>query len=104
MSQPSSQPSLFGLSYGWSYVLSAFTLTICCCLPLALLATMGGSGTGVERAHALLTWLPVMAGILAAGSALLYAAYLRHNTTWQRQVLMAMWAFSALGMVGWWKL
>ena len=25
-------------------------------------------------------------------------------SAWQRHVLMAMWALSALGMVGWWKL
>ncbi|WP_287919854.1 hypothetical protein [Comamonas sp.] len=25
-------------------------------------------------------------------------------SAWQRHVLMAVWALSALGMVGWWKL
>lgn len=104
MSQPSSQPSLFGLSYGWSYALSAFTLTICGCLPLALLATMGHTGTGAERANALIAWLPVMAGLLVVGTAGLYFGYLRQKPHWQRHALMLMWALSALGMVGWWKL
>ena len=104
MTTPSSQPSLFGLSYGWSYALSAFTLTICGCLPLALIAVMGHSGTGAERANALMAWLPIMAGVLAVGSAVLYFAYVRHHSEWKRRALMVMWALSALGMVGWWKL
>ncbi|MBF6630916.1 MAG: hypothetical protein ITG01_07160 [Comamonas sp.] len=104
MSPTHSQASLFGLSYGWSYALSAFTLTICGCLPLALIATMGATGTGEERANVLIAWLPVMAAILAVGTAVLYFTYLRHHTKWQRHALMALWALSALGMVGWWKL
>lgn len=104
MATSSSQPSLFGLSYGWSYALSAFTLTVCGCLPLALIAVMGNTGSGAERANALMAWLPVMAGVLALGSAALYFAYLRHHSRWQRHALTAMWTLSALGMVGWWKL
>ena len=104
MSTPSSQPSLFGLSYGWSYALSAFTLTICGCLPLALLAVMGHSGTGAERANALMAWLPIMAGLLAVATAVLYFAVLRHHPKYQRHAMMVLWALSALGMVGWWKL
>lgn len=104
MSQPSPQVSLFGLSYGWSYALSAFTLTICGCLPLALLATMGATGTGAERAHALIAWLPVMAGFIALACAILYFAVLRTRTAWRRHALMLIWALAALGMVGWWKL
>jgi hypothetical protein len=104
MSQAPSSPSLFGLSYGWSYALSAFTLTICGCLPLALMATSGHTGTGPERAQALMVWLGVMAAVLAVGTAALYAGYLRHNVRWQRHAMMAIWALSALGMVGWWKL
>lgn len=104
MTQPSSKSSLLGLSYGWSYVLAAFTLTVCGCLPLALLATMGHTGSGPERAHALMAWLPVMAGLLAVGCALLYYAWLRYRAQYQRQALMALWALAALGMVGWWTL
>lgn len=65
---------------------------------------MGATGTGEERANVLIAWLPVMAAILAVGTAVLYLAYLRHHTKWQRHALMALWALSALGMVGWWKL
>ena len=104
MSQASSSPSLFGLSYGWSYALSAFTLTICGCLPLALMAMAGHTGTGAERANALVTWLVVMAVALAVGTTALYFAYLRQNTQWRRSAMLALWALSALGMVGWWKL
>lgn len=104
MTTSSSQPSLFGLSYGWSYALSALTLTICGCLPLALLAVMDHTGTGAERANALLAWLPIMAGVLAVGAAVLYFAFLRTHGKWQRHALMVMWCLSALGMVGWWKL
>ena len=101
---PSSQPSLFGLSYGWSYALSALTLTICGCLPLALIVTMGHSGTGAERANALLASLPIMAGLIAVLCAVVYVGVLRYNPAYRRHVLMLMWALSALGMVGWWKL
>lgn len=104
MPQPLPQVSLFGLSYGWSYALSAFTLTICGCLPLALIATMGATGTGAERANALIAWLPVMAGLIALVCAALYFGVLRTRTAWRRHALMLMWALAALGMVGWWKL
>ena len=104
MSEPSSSPSLFGFSYGWSYALAAFTMTVTCCLPLALLATMQHTGTGAERANALIAWLPVMAGLVAVASVLLYVGKVRHTVHWQRSALMVMWALSALGMVGWWKL
>lgn len=104
MTQPSPQPSLFGLSYGWSYALAAFTLTICGCLPLALLATMGHTGSGAERAHALMAWLPIMAGLIAGSCVVLFLAVLRHRHVWRRHALMGMWALSALGIVGWWKL
>ena len=95
---------MWGLSYGWSYALAAFTLTVCGCLPLALLATMHHTGTGAERAQALLTWLPVMAGLIAAACALLYTMVLRQRVHWRRHALMALWALSALGMWGWWRL
>lgn len=104
MPQASTPPSLFGLSYGWSYALSAFTLTVCGCLPLALLATMGATGTGAERASALMTWLLVMAALLAGASALAYFTVLRSKVQWRRHALMAMWALAALGMAGWWEL
>jgi hypothetical protein len=104
MSQPVPQVSLFGLSYGWSYALSTFTLTICGCLPLALIATMGATGSGAERANALIAWLPIMAGLIALACAVIYFALLRTRTTWRRPVLMLIWALAALGMVGWWKL
>lgn len=104
MNQPSSSPSLFGLSFGWAYALAAFTLTITSCLPLALLATMAGGGTGAERANALMAWLPIMAGLVAIACAVFFFTTLRQRVGWQRHVLMAMWALSALGMVGWWKL
>lgn len=104
MPQPLPQVSLFGLSYGWSYALSAFTLTICGCLPLALIATMGATGTGAERANALIAWLPVMAGLIALVCAALYFGVLRTRIAWRRHALMLMWALAASGMVGWWKL
>lgn len=104
MNQPSSSPSLFGLSFGWAYALAAFTLTITSCLPLALLATMAGGGTGAERANALMAWLPIMAALVAIACAVFFFTTLRQRAGWQRHVLMAMWALSALGMVGWWKL
>lgn len=106
MTTPPSSPqhSLFGLSFGWSYALAAFTLTICGCLPLALIATMGHTGTGAERANALMAWLPLMAGLIAAVCAVAFFAVLRERAQWQRHALMLMWALSGLGMVGWWKL
>lgn len=100
----SSSVTLLGLSYGWSFVLAAFTLTLCGCLPLALLATMNSTGTGAERANALLAWLPVMAGLIALACAVVYACVLRQRPHWRRHALMVMWALSGLGMVGWWKL
>ena len=104
MNQTSAPASFLGLTYGWSYALASFTLTICACLPLALLATMGHSGTGQERAHALMAWLPVMAAGIALACVALYALVLRQHTTWRRHALMVLWALSALGMLGWWKL
>lgn len=105
MPQPSPQPSLFGLSYGWSYALAAFTLTICGCLPLALIATMGATGTGAERANALMAWLPIMAGALAVATTALYLTVFRQaSSATRRYALLGMWALAALGMVGWWKL
>lgn len=104
MTQPDSSSSFLGLSYGWSYALASFTLVICGCLPLALLAVMGHSGSGAERANALMAWLPVMAGVIGAVCAVVYWAWLRQHTAWQRRVLLLLWALSALGMVGWWKL
>ena len=104
MTQPASSSSFLGLTYGWSYTLASFTLVICGCLPLALLAVMGHTGSGAERANALMAWLPIMAGLIALASAVLYFAWVRHNAAWQRRVLLLMWALSALGMVGWWKL
>lgn len=104
MKQPSPSPSMFGLSYGWAYALAAFTLVITCCLPLALLATMNVPLEGGARGNALLLSLPVMAAALAVATAVAYFAYVRHRMGWQRHALMAMWALSALGMVGWWKL
>lgn len=105
MTTPPSSPqhSLFGLSFGWSYALAAFTLTICGCLPLALIATMGHTGTGAERANALMAWLPIMAGVLAVVTAALYVAVFRHESKYKRHALMVMWGLSALGMAGWWK-
>ena len=104
MTQPTSTPSLFGLSFGWSYALAAFTLTICGCLPLALIATMGVPLAEGARASALMTALPVMALAIAAVTAVGYYMWVRHNQQWQRHVLMGMWALAGLGMVGWWKL
>lgn len=104
MTSPSSSSSFLGLSYGWSYTLAAFTLTICGCLPLALLLTMDVGTSGAERAQALIAMLPVMAGVIAVACAVLFYAVLRQRTTWRRHALLGMWALSALGMVGWWKL
>lgn len=102
---PSSpSPSWLGLSYGWSYCLAAFTLTITACLPLALLATMHHEGSGAERAHALMVAIPSMAAVVALACAALYVLHLRYPSAWQRHALMAMWGLSALSMVGWWKL
>ncbi|WP_312569871.1 hypothetical protein [Comamonas sp.] len=104
MTSPRSASSFLGLSYGWSYTLAAFTLTICGCLPLALLLTMNVGTSGAERAHALMAMIPTMAGAIAVVCALLYFTVLRQRTQWRRHALMGMWALSALGMVGWWKL
>jgi len=93
-----------GLSYGWSYALAAFTMTLTCCLPLALLATMHYEGTGAQRASALLLGLSLIAGLLALCSALLYYAKLRHSSKWQRHALLGLWILSALGLAGWWTL
>lgn len=100
----SSPPSLFGLSYGWSYALSAFTLTVCGCLPLALIATMGTTAVGPERANTLVAWLFSMALLLAVACALPYFTVLRRQVQWRNRALMLMWCLSALGMAGWWKL
>ncbi len=104
MTQPSTPASLFGLTYGWSFALAAFTLTITGCLPLALLLTRDVGTAGAERAQALMAMLPVMAGVIAVACAVLFYAVLRQRTTWRRHALLGMWALSALGMVGWWKL
>ena len=89
--------SFLGLSFGWSYALAAFTLTVTGCLPLALLATMHVPLEEGARASALMTSLPLMALAIAGVTAVVYF-------TWQRHALMLMWALSALGMVGWWKI
>ena len=104
MTQPSTPASLFGLTYGWSFALAAFALTITGCLPLALLLTRDVGTSGAERAQALMAMLPVMAGVIAVTCAVLFYAVLRQRTTWRRHALLGMWALSALGMVGWWKL
>lgn len=96
--------AFFGLSYGWSYVLTSFTLVICGCLPLALLATMHTTGTGAERAQALMTALPIMAGLIAVVCALVFYTVLRTRPHWRRHAQLIMWGLAALGMVGWWKL
>ncbi|WP_284336570.1 hypothetical protein [Comamonas sp. NoAH] len=103
--KPAASPlTFFGLTYGWSYVLAAFTLTICGCLPLALMATMHHTGSGAERVNALMAALPMMAGLVAVLCALMFYTVLRSQPQWRRHALMLMWALSALGMVGWWKL
>lgn len=104
MTQPTTTPSLFGLSFGWSYALAAFTLTVCGCLPLALLATMHIPLAEGARASALMTALPLMALAIAVATLVIYWVWVRHRQSWQRHVLMAMWALSGLGMIGWWKL
>lgn len=95
---------MFGLSFGWSYLLSAFTLTLTACLPLALIVTMNTTVPGPERANALMAWLPIMAGAIAVACAVFFYSTLRHRVEWQRHAMMGMWALSALGIVGWWKL
>ena len=103
--RPSPSPaSWLGLSFGWSYALAAFTLTVTSCLPLALLATMHNEGTGAQRAQALMVAIPSFAAVVALVSAVFYVLHLRHRPSWHRHALLAMWALSALGMVGWWKL
>lgn len=101
---PPPSTSLFGLSFGWSYALAAFTLTITACLPLALLAMMNFEGSGQERAYALMVAILSMAAVLAVACTAFYFLNLRHRVSWHRHVLMAMWGLSALSMVGWWKL
>ena len=95
---------MFGWDFGATYALAAFTLTITGCLPLALLATMNAGGTGAERAQALLSALPVMAGAIAILCAVAYFSVLRHRIAWQRHALMLMWGLSIAGLIGWWKL
>lgn len=51
-----------------------------------------------------MTSLPLMAVAIAAITAVGYFVWVRYQVRWQRHVLMLMWALSALGMVGWWKL
>ena len=106
MSQrPASLPhSLLGLSFGWSYALAAFTMTITGCLPLALLATANHQGSGAERAQALMMAIPAMAVVLLMACVAFYFLTLRYRPRWQRHALMVMWSLSALGIVGWWKL
>ena len=101
---PPPSASLFGLSFGWSYALAAFTLTLTASLPLALLAVMNFEGTGPERAHALMVGIPSMAAIVAIACTAFYFLNLRHRLNWHRHALLAMWGLSALSMVGWWKL
>lgn len=93
-----------GLSFGWAYLLAAFTLTVTSCLPLALLWTMNQDGSGAQRAQALMLAIPSMAIVVALACTALYVVHLRHRIQWQRHALMGMWGLSALGMVGWWKL
>lgn len=104
MTTPIHTPSLFGLSFGWSYVLAAFTLTITGCLPLALLLTMDAGTSGAERAQALMAMIPLMAGAIALVCAVFFYTVLRQRSHWRRAALLGMWALSALGMVGWWKI
>ena len=104
MTQPTTTASLFGLSFGWSYVLASFTLTVCGCLPLALLATMHIPLAEGARASALMTALPLMALAIAAFVGAAYALWVRQHPRWQRTILLGMWALAGLGMVGWWKL
>lgn len=104
MSQSREPFSSFGLSFGWSYLLAAFTLTITGCLPLAWLMTMYVSTGDGARGTALLTWLPIMALAIAAACAVFYATKLRHHPQWRPHALIAMWALSAVGMWGWWTL
>ena len=101
---PPAFQSFLGLSYGWSYALAAFTLTVTGCLPLALLATMHVPLAEGARASALMTSLPLMALAIAGVTAVAYFVWLRQRVHWQRHALMLMWALSALGMVGWWKI
>lgn len=96
--------SFLGLSFGWSYALAAFTLTVTGCLPRALLATMHVPLEEGARASALMTSLPLMALAIAGVTAVVYFTWLRQRVQWQRHALMLMWALSALGMVGWWKI
>lgn len=104
MPSPASSPSLFGLSYGGSYLLAAFTLSLTACLPLALLVTMAGNATGAERANALMAWLPIMGGGVAVLCAVGYYLCLPQRPAWKGRALMLMWALAALSIVGWWKL
>lgn len=97
-------PIVLGLSFGWSYALAAFTLTVTGCLPLALLVTMHVPLEEGARASALMTSLPLMALAIAGVTAVVYFTWLRQRVQWQRHALMLMWALSALGMVGWWKI
>lgn len=103
-STSSAGASWLGLTPGWSYTLAAFTLTITGCLPLALLLTMHVDPAQGARAQALLTMLVVMALTLALGCVAFYGLVLRQRPHWMRHALMVMWALSALGMIGWWKL
>lgn len=95
---------MFGMGFGPAYALAAFTLTLTGCLPLALLVTLNSTAAGPERAQALVMWLVVMAAGLAIGCVVLFFKVLRQRVHWQRHALMAMWALSALGIAGWWKL
>ena len=104
MQNTPSSPSFLGLTYGWSYALAAFTLTITGCLPLAWLLTMNVGVQEGPRGQVLIMWLPIMAVAIAAATVLLFVTVLRKQPRWQRHALLAMWALSALGMVGWWKL
>lgn len=95
---------MFGMGFAASYALAAFTLTLACCLPLALLITQNSTAAGPERVQALVMWLLVMGAVLAIGCVWFFFGLLRHRVQWQRHALMVMWSLSALGIVGWWKL
>ena len=51
-----------------------------------------------------MTSLPLMALAIAGVTAVVYFTWLRQRVQWQCHALMLMWALSALGMVGWWKI
>lgn len=104
MSKSFASSSWLGWGFGATYLLAAFTLVITACLPLALLAMAHVTGSGAERAQALLVGVIAAAALVAVGCVVAYYGGLRHRAQWQRPGLLLMWALSALGMLGWWKL